>query len=332
MKTLGILILAVGVGICAAFGARLSDGMYERTRLQGQVTVLEGQIGAAWTTYCAARAEAKLPHGECPAPEGEKADEKATEEADEKAAAEEKPEEKAAEEKAAEGPAPKLPTYEAALAEQQAALAALASTEALPEAVAGKRGAWLELKKATAEPEAKLASTPLPGPQARLAGWFDLSGMPFLGGLVLIVIGAVLGRKAAKAELSDDSKAGTGERVDFGVAVDKLAELVQALADEAAAMDSPSEADRQAVQHRIEDLQLTRFGPIVEARYQLQNRIGLAGFANVFGPLSGGERWINRSWSTLADNHWPETQASLVRSAEQLAIAAATLRDELAKA
>jgi len=217
-------------------------------------------------------------------------------------------------------------------AASSAALARVSpNAEALPEAAGQARDRWLEGRKALVEPSAMVASTALPGPEARLSGWFELSGMPFLGGLALIVIGAVLGRKAAKAELSDDGPDAAG-RVDFGVAVENLAKEVQALADEAAAMADPSPAERKAMHHRIEDLQLTRFGPIVEARYQLQNRIGLGGFANVFGPFSGGERWINRSWSTLADDHWPETTTSLNRSAEQLAMAAAALRDELAKA
>ena len=323
MKYAGILILAVGVGLCAAFGARLSDGMYERTRLEGQVAMLQGQTDKAWADYCAAREAAKLDKGECAPPE---------ENAEEKAETAEAPAE-AAPEGEAKDDAPALPTYDEALAAQKAELATVsANSEALSGPPAQARGRWLDSRTQLVEPKAKLASTALPGPEARLSGWFGLSGMPFLGGLVLIVIGAMLGRRAAKAELTEDPKQGGDTRVDFGVAMTRLAEEVRALADKAAGLADPSPAERKAVHEEIENLQLTRFGPIVEARYQLQNRIGLGGFANVFGPFSGGERWINRAWSTLADNHWPETTRSLERSAEQLARADAALKDELARA
>lgn len=322
MKYLGILILAIGVGLCAAFGARLSDGMYEQTRLGGQIALLEAQADAAWADYCAAREAAKLEKGECAPPE--KADDPP---ADTPLEAAEDGAEAAVEEPAM------TPTFEEALLAEQAKLAqAVAIAERLPEAPARARDRWLDALTALTKPRAKKASTPLPGPETRLAGWFELSGMPFLGGLALIVIGAVLGRRAAKAEMSGDSKSGDDTRVDFGVAVADLAQKLRALADRAAALDAPTPAQRKEVQAEIEALQLTRFGPIVEARYQLQNRIGLAGFAHVFGPLSGAERWLNRSWSTLADEHWPETRTSLARSAEQMAEAAAALAEELKQA
>lgn len=323
MKTIGILILALGVGVCAAFGARLSGDMYERTRLEGRAAMLQTQIDIGWDVYCQRRASHALDAGEC-AP-AEAAGEQA-------AAPAETPLEAAeakAEEPAADAPTA-LPTYEEALAQEQAKLAGIAPTVAgLPDGVAADREIWYRRNVELAETRAKLASTPLPGPGARLSGWFDLSGLPFLGGLVLIVVGAVLGRRAAHAELNDDGKSGGDARVDFGVAVETLASDVRALAEKATAMADPSPAERKAVHQEIEALQISRFGPIVEARYQLQNRIGLSGFATVFGPFSGGERWLNRAWSTLADNHWPETTASLTRSAEQLAEAAEALRNEL---
>ncbi len=325
MKAIGIIILAVGVGICAAFGARLSDDMYDRTRLDGQIKLLQGQTDKAWADYCQAREAAKLDKGECAPPE--KVAEKP---ADTPLEAAEDGAEAAADDKAEAET--RLPTYDEALAAEKAALAQVGpTTESLSGAPKQARDRWLALRTQTVEPKARVASTALPGPETRLSGWFSLAGMPFLGGLALIVIGAVLGRRAAKAELSDD-KPGSDTRVDFGVAVENLAREVRALSDRANALSDPSPAERKAIHGEIEDLQLTRFAPIVEARYQLQNRIGLGGFANVFGPFSGGERWVNRAWSTLADDHWPETVRSLSRSAEQLAAAAAALREELAKA
>ena len=36
---------------------------------------------------------------------------------------------------------------------------------------------------------------------------------------------------------------------------------------------------------------------------ELQIRFGLSGFAQVMGPLSAAERFINRSWTVLVDHH-----------------------------
>jgi len=44
----------------------------------------------------------------------------------------------------------------------------------------------------------------------------------------------------------------------------------------------------------------------------------MAGFAEIFGPLSSAERKVNRAWSALVDRHWPETQDSLDGAASDL--------------
>ena len=41
---------------------------------------------------------------------------------------------------------------------------------------------------------------------------------------------------------------------------------------------------------------------MIEARYSLQGSIGLGQFADIFSPLSSGERNLNRAWATLLTN------------------------------
>jgi hypothetical protein len=119
--------------------------------------------------------------------------------------------------------------------------------------------------------------------------------------------------------------------VDFGA-------LLAALEGEVAglAVRMRETPDSAAMRHRIrtelEQLQLTRFEPLVAARTRLQARYGLAAYAEVFGPLSGAERRINRAWTALVDQHWPEARDSVSHAAGQLEAARSALAQVLARA
>lgn len=328
MKYLGILILAVGVGLCAAFGAKLSDGMYERTRFVGQQNFLGAEASEAKKAYCEARATAKLPEGECAAPKAEE-EPAEPEEAAEAAAAE-----KAPAEAPAEKAEPQLPTYEEALAAETAKVDALAggSSETLPAEVRTARDAWIAAARKTIEPSARLASTPLPGPGERLSNWFTLAGMPFIGGLVLIIIGAIIGRRAVQAELQGTGSGASDSQIDFDAAIKDIAVRVRNLADETGEEPQTDAARRDAVRQLIEAIQQQGIDPVVEARHRLQNQLGLAGFADVFSPFSAGERRLNRAWSALADHHWPEARDSIGVAAAQMDAAVAALEQARQKA
>ena len=309
MKNLGILILAIGVGLCAAYGGRNSDEMYDRIKIAGTVKLMGGQTKAAKAAYCDARKDAKLPEGECAAP---------------------KPAEKGAD-KEADAPAAK-PTYETALAKGKAAHKALATTtEQLPDAVAKARAAWVTAAGKTVEPAARLSVADLPGPGDRFEGWLAVSGFPFLIGLLLIGAGAMVSRKAIKAAMDGEGGGVADGKIDFAVLLTQLRDDTAALSADANGMSDPSAEAREGVKGRIEHLQLNCIAPLIEARHQLQNRIGLSGFAAVFSPLSAGERKMNRAWSALVDQHWPEAVNSLAASSTQLAVAAEKLTEELAR-
>jgi hypothetical protein len=313
MKTIALLILSVGVAVCASYGARLSPNMRDELAVKGKGSLTAGAEATAKAAYCAARAEAKLAFdADCPDPAAK--------------AEEAKPEA----EKTAEAAAP---TREALVAKGRARVDALKTTaEPLAGKVLEARRAWIAAAEAAIEPgvDAQLRAPTPPG--ERVEAWATESGAPFFVGLFLVLVGAVLGRKAVKKEALGDSKKGGAPAVDFGALLAELLADVQALAAGMDATAAPQPADLDRVKVAIEALQLEKFAPLVEARTKLQARYGLAGYAEVFGPFSGGERRVNRAWSALVDLHWPEAHDSLHIAAEQLGQADVAMKGLVAKA
>lgn len=300
MKLGGIAILIAGVALAASYGARLTPALEQQSIVEGAAKFRGAELEAAFQAYCEARAEAGLdPADGCPGAVGADAD--------------------APPPDPAEGQAP--PTYEQLVASQRARLEALRTTdEVLTGDLLDKREAWLAAMAANIEPSATLAVAETTGPGARLEAWASQSGPMFGLGLALIVIGALVGRRAVKLEATAEQPAtATGAAPkDFGHVLTELEGKLRALAAEAQSTEAPPKVEVQRIKNEIEALQLEGFEPLVAARQRVQVKYGMAGFAEVFGPLSSAERKLNRAWSALVDHHWPETQDSLSGSATDL--------------
>lgn len=298
MKIVGIIVLAVGVGIAASAGARLSPGLEEQVTLKGAAGFREAETQAALEAYCAALSEAGFPAvGEC---DGE-----------------EPP--AGAEEETAQDPGKAV----RGVLTDERVLELLRSGE-LPPEVGSKRAAWLAAKARSDEAAAAAAEVRAPGPGARVEQWASRSGGLFAIGLLLIVGGAVLARIAIKREATHETPEKVGRAAgvsaqDFGKVLDGIEEKVRALADEAKSVEAPQREDFDRIKAEIETLQLEGFGRLVGAAGRIQNKYGMAGFAAIFSPLSAAERKVNRAWSTLVDRHWPEMTDSLSGAATDLA-------------
>lgn len=188
------------------------------------------------------------------------------------------------------------------------------------EAAAEARAAWQELAGLAASAKAAVpyaASRVAAG--ERVAGWFERAGLGFFGGLVLIIVGAFLARRAIKAELAAGPRpSGEGAAkgpVDLGEVLGAMARESLALRERVQAATSPTQHDLQAIKEAIEAIQNGQLEPVIETRAQLVNRYGLAGFAEVFGPLSAGERYLNRAWVSLVDRYWEESASALEAAA-----------------
>lgn len=161
-------------------------------------------------------------------------------------------------------------------------------------------------------PDASAPAVPVPEPGQRIAS-LAVEGGPLLAlGLVLVVVGGLLTRRAERAALArGGDAAGDLPRTleDFAARIEALkdaAEVARVALGEGAALGSVAE--------RLRELQLEAIEPIVEARTQLSARLGLSAFAEVFGGFSGAERALNRAWAALVDGHRPEALVSLARA------------------
>ncbi len=159
-----------------------------------------------------------------------------------------------------------------------------------------------------------------------------MAGLPAAIGLLLIVAGAVVTRKANRAEALADAPVQEGEAAprDFGESLRDFRDAVASMAESMNPEDSPKPSHLEETKQRIEALQFDKLEPLIDSGARVQARFGIAGFASIYGPLAGGERSLNRAWSALVDEHWPEACKSVNFASAQIADAVAELEKQLA--
>ncbi len=148
----------------------------------------------------------------------------------------------------------------------------------------------------------------LPTPGERVAQWFAVAGPGWITGSLLILAGALLARRQLALAHRED-RPGAGGSADFAGTVRAVLDEIGRL--EAQLADLPMDADAREAREAIDRLVDERIGPLVDARGQLVARHGVAIFAEYFGPFSGGERNLARTWSALTDGHAVEARAAL---------------------
>lgn len=208
---------------------------------------------------------------------------------------------------------------QARVGELVALQAELASCEDEPcraEALAPRRASGLiadgqSPQDAIAQAEAARDAIGLPEPGERLAAWFGVGGLPWLLGVALIGVGAVLARRQAAAEASGESDI-TEERVHFPAVVHELIRRVAGVQTAIQYLGMDDSAD--AVRHLIEELESDLILPVVDARGQMIAKHGIGDFAEYFGPFSGAERNLARVWSALTDGHAPTARDAVASS------------------
>jgi hypothetical protein len=289
MKQIGLLLLALGVALCAAYGARQSPVMFEYIQSTANISASKEATKRSLTTYNKARtakALKVLTAGDLPTLSlGPKMSNSAT--------------------------IQQVSTY----------LETLRSCSGPhSDALEHSRKAWLENESVLTKVLQSTRLRLIPTPTERLSGWLAQSGLIFALGLLLIGGGAYLTRRAQTLG-TDQSGNDTSEALDVATVAIKMTELSQQVAElsqNARLVTDPMLSDATALKQAIEALQLSHFHPIIDARYRLQAQIGLGSFAEVFSPFSSGERNLNRTWSTLVDEHWSESLSALGRAALSL--------------
>jgi hypothetical protein len=303
MKILSLLLLIIGVGLSASYGSRLTPEIYEQTVAKGRAKFLMQASKAAHSEYCAQRAKLFVTTTTAGV---STVSENGTR-------------------KLADGDgcqkhvlaAPALPSEAPPAVQKQAHRAQLAKLKAselkLTDKVATLRTSWLNAKAAEIDPVIDAAALIPPEPTSRVRSWWNSAGMMFMLGLILCIIGAILGRRVAKAEaLSPASnKDGTGGPVDFGELLNRLVDTAEGISSRTHALESATAEQFEAFKNEIAELQVSMFEPLIQSRGRLQALYGMSAFAEIFGPLSSAERKMNRTWAALVDQHWGESKASV---------------------
>lgn len=176
------------------------------------------------------------------------------------------------------------------------------------------REAWLASKEAAAKAARLKAEEGAPTPAGeRLSNWLGANGLGFGFGFVLIVVGALMSRRAIRAEVlsGDAGSSSSGGAVDFGEMLNQVHESIASHVEEMNGMEESTAEERQRFIAFIDDTKLNKIDVMVEARTLLEVKYGVAGYASVFGPFSRSERYLNRTWAALVDAHWPEAKKSM---------------------
>ncbi len=156
----------------------------------------------------------------------------------------------------------------------------------------------------TPEPAVKGA---LPTPGERLGAWWDAAGIPFSGGMLLVVMGGVLARRKPKAGSAKTT--GSAEEAPGPVAV--LAQITEELASLPA---DAVPANAVGIRDRLEDILERDVPAFLAHRLELIDRMGLGKFAEMISLFASMERNAARAWSALTDEVLDEVPQCLERA------------------
>ena len=294
-KTLGLILVTIGLGLTAGFGAFLSPNYRTALTVEGEATFSDAAVVQAFDEYCTSRKDNRL--------------------ADREGCGESQPLIASAK---AEGLS-KVELLEAqveALENSDEVLLIDVSMARVTYKVALKKSLklWRTVESATTQ-----------GPQDRLTGWFGAGGVGFSFGLALLVLGAWMCRKAASAHGVIEGSSDAGP-VDFGVLLASVQKEIAGLANDMSVLETPTVDALDAFKRRLEDVQKDEMARLCASGPLVQRRYGLHGMAALFSPLSAAERKMNRAWAALVDRHWPESLASVQGAAAELTSAQSELQ------
>ena len=147
---------------------------------------------------------------------------------------------------------------------------------------------------------------------ARVQVWASQAGLPFAGGLLLMIAGAILARVANKPlsakNQGEDAKQGRPALADAARLLDEIATDIVALQTSDLPKGAKPLAD--AIEQILED----KVPAFLDHRQRLIEDLGLENFAEMIGHFATMERGAARAWSALTDEAWDEVEPSLARA------------------
>jgi len=286
MKTIiGLVLLTVGIGLTAGFGAVLSPEFRRTTIKDAEVSFADAEVDERRDEYCDLRQKFKLPAAD-----------------------------------GCSGSDPLVPhasnlnTMDLRAAELTA-LKSSAEMVVLPVSQARTQYRMALRKSLKRSIERRELGTQ--GPQSRLDGWLGEGGLGFGIGLLLLVMGAWMARRAHAVD-AEATDAGQDGVLDFGQLLDSVANSVEELHRDMTSTAQPNFSDLDGFKDRLEDVQKDAMARLCASGPRAQARYGIEGMAALFSPLSSAERKLNRAWAALVDRHWPEALVSVASAKHDL--------------
>lgn len=165
----------------------------------------------------------------------------------------------------------------------------------------------------------------------RVGTWFDLAGLPFLGGLALMILGGVVARRGMSAaqqvvERAQSQQAGATPTKDRPL---ELLTKMEALLEPLDPSKLPGDAKH--ITTKLDELFDEPVADFLDLREAMIRQLGLATFAEMIGHFASMERGAARAWSAIVDEAWDEVAPSLERARAGLKNARAVLEADAAK-
>ena len=154
------------------------------------------------------------------------------------------------------------------------------------------------------DPKAKITSS------QRLADWWNLAGIPFSAGALLMFAGGILARRKSHA-IAPGAKIGSGRP-----AKELIGEIEKKLAQAKALDPTAEEKTLHELLDSILEVEVVEF---LEQRKPLIDEMGLNRFAQMIGSFAAMERNTARAWSALTDGVPSEVPACLERAEQGIA-------------
>lgn len=147
----------------------------------------------------------------------------------------------------------------------------------------------------------------------RVSLWASQAGLPFAGGMMLMIAGAIIARVANKplsAKRGDEAEgAPSGSEIaDASLLLQEIAAEIQAL--ETSGLPKGAKPLADAIEVILEE----RVPAFLDHRQRLIEALGLEKFAEMIGHFATMERGAARAWSALTDEAWDEVEPSLARA------------------
>lgn len=155
----------------------------------------------------------------------------------------------------------------------------------------------------------KITQSEIEAPTERVKTWWSLSGLPFSGGLLLIIFGSLFARRAESNALNSTESQPNGlASLNAQESLEKMLSVIQSLQELTKTSENSSLG---LIKEEIEALQQNTIEPFVDARAQLKQKLGVNQFVEVFGAFSQGERRLNRAWAACVNQHAEEVKLSV---------------------